>query len=216
MRLRLLLIAASCLLAAALLWLQSPFDAGEFDFGNYRLREGTIHVRPFPILVTPDQTFPLVARGKHGVLSPHDGSRVSLAGAAIHRDGITMLEVLEGSERFIGPGQNGQISVDRGHASLSGEIVDSKCFLGVMKPGRGRVHRECAYRCISGGIPPLFTVVDERGDRKHFWLTAAGGASVDKRTILPLVGRSVRLEGQLFDRNGLRYLEVDFTRTGRE
>jgi hypothetical protein len=28
--------------------------------------------------------------------------------------------------------------------TLTGEIVDSKCYLGVMNPGQGKVHRDCA------------------------------------------------------------------------
>ena len=40
--------------------------------------------------------------------------------------------------------------------TLIGEIVDSKRYLGVMNPGNGKVHRDCAVRCLSGGIPPIF------------------------------------------------------------
>ena len=46
---------------------------------------------------------------------------------------------------------------------LTGEIVDSKCYFGVMNPGNGKVHRDCAVRCISGGIPPAFLVRDANG-----------------------------------------------------
>jgi hypothetical protein len=50
-----------------------------------------------------------------------------------------------------------------GPVQWTGEIVDSKCFFGVMNPGNGKVHRDCAARCISGGIPPAFLVRDSRG-----------------------------------------------------
>jgi hypothetical protein len=36
---------------------------------------------------------------------------------------------------------------DRGPVELTGEIVDSKCFLGVMVPGSGKTHKECASLC---------------------------------------------------------------------
>ena len=34
-----------------------------------------------------------------------------------------------------------------------------------MNPGNGKVHRDCAARCISGGIPPAFLVRDAEGSR---------------------------------------------------
>jgi len=33
----------------------------------------------------------------------------------------------------------------------------------MMNPGNGKVHRDCAVRCISGGIPPAFLVRDANG-----------------------------------------------------
>jgi hypothetical protein len=51
-----------------------------------------------------------------------------------------------------------------GAVQWTGEIVDSKCYLGVMNPGNGKVHRDCAARCISGGIPPAFLVRDASGN----------------------------------------------------
>ena len=33
-------------------------------------------------------------------------------------------------------------AVDFGEVTLAGEIVDSKCYLGVMNPGNGKVHRD--------------------------------------------------------------------------
>ena len=35
-----------------------------------------------------------------------------------------------------------------GPVELTGEIADSKCWLGVMNPGEGTVHRDCARRCL--------------------------------------------------------------------
>lgn len=36
----------------------------------------------------------------------------------------------------------------------SGELVDTKCYFGVMRPATGKVHRACAVRCLDGGVPP--------------------------------------------------------------
>ena len=64
-----------------------------------------------------------------------------------------MLEMTEGSLQVIGDGAGGNPSYQPlGAVTLTGEIVDSKCFLGVMNPGNLKPHKACAIRCISGGI----------------------------------------------------------------
>jgi hypothetical protein len=50
--------------------------------------------------------------------------------------------------------------------NLRGEIVDTKCYLGVMTPGEDKVHRGCAVRCISRGVPPAFLVRDASADSR--------------------------------------------------
>jgi hypothetical protein len=52
---------------------------------------------------------------------------------------------------------------DLGAFTLVGEIVDSKCYLGIMNPGETNPHRECAALCIRGGIPPLIIAHDADG-----------------------------------------------------
>ena len=50
-----------------------------------------------------------------------------------------------------------------GMVNLKGELVDTKCYFGVMRPGEGKVHRGCAARCLSGGVPPGLLVRDTDG-----------------------------------------------------
>ncbi len=64
--------------------------------------------------------------------------------------------------------------MDLGAVTLTGEIVDTKCHLGVMNPGEGKVHRDCAVRCISGGAPPV-SGADQEGDTRLLLLTGADG-----------------------------------------
>ncbi len=81
-----------------------------------------------------------------------------------------------------------------GRVTLRGEIVDSKCHLGVMTPGERRTHRACAQLCIRGGIPPLFWVENERGDVQRLLLVGANGEAVNER-VLELVGLPLEIEG---------------------
>src|SRR5262249_34230834 len=84
-------------------------------------------------------------------------------GERVFRGQDHMIELQPGTLRAVGPGEPAAPAVDLGEAQLTGEIVDSKCYFGVMNPGNGKVHRDCAVRCISGGIPPAFLVRDANG-----------------------------------------------------
>ena len=88
------------------------------------------------------------------------------------------------------------LTVDLGEHTLRGEIVDIKCYLGVMKPAHGKPHRSCAARCISGGIPPALVVKDRDGDTNHLLLVSADGRTVN-REVLPLVAEPVEITGRV-------------------
>jgi hypothetical protein len=89
--------------------------------------------------------------------------------------------------------------------TLSGEIVDSKCYLGVMKPGRDKPHRACASLCIRGGVPPILVVEDARGDRDHYFLIDADGEPIGGE-LLDLVAEPVRVSGRVYRLGDLRFL----------
>jgi hypothetical protein len=76
-----------------------------------------------------------------------------------------------------------------GEVTLTGEIVDSKCYLGVMNPGRTKVHRDCAARCISGGIPPAFVTAD------GFYLLVGGDGRSVRHEVLDWVGETIEVTG---------------------
>jgi hypothetical protein len=97
---------------------------------------------------------------------------------------------------------------DLGRFTLTGEIVDAKCWLGVMNPGEGKTHLDCAVRCVSGGLPPMLVVRDSAGTERHLLLTDASGAPVG-RSILPLVGRPVSVTGTVVREGELLFLRTD-------
>jgi hypothetical protein len=76
-----------------------------------------------------------------------------------------------------------------GELTLTGEIVDSKCYLGVMNPGHTKVHRDCAARCISGGIPPILVT---SGDA--YLLTGRDGRKLNQE-VRDLVGETIQVQG---------------------
>ncbi|MCY3968357.1 MAG: hypothetical protein OXG74_00350 [Acidobacteria bacterium] len=82
------------------------------------------------------------------------------------------------------------------YATYVGEIVDTKCYLGAMKPGRGKPHRDCASLCIRGGIPAALLVRTEKGERALLHLMNALGNPVGPE-VLEWVGEPVEITGIL-------------------
>jgi len=93
---------------------------------------------------------------------------------------------------------------------LIGEIVDTKCYLGAMKPGRGKPHRDCASLCIRGGIPAALLVRTENGER-HLVHLVSFGRPVG-REVLDFVGQPIEVTGLLRRKDGRLFLDAYFLR----
>ena len=206
------LTALAIVAALVLAWATGPFDHASFEFATLREFQGTVEAQPVPVLIaTSGERFPLVLPGKHGAaaaVAPFAGDGVTLRAKRIARGGTTMLEIDPASiaRGAFEPAASG--SSDGGVTTWTGEIVDSKCFLGVMNPGRLEVHRACALRCISGGIPPMLFAHDANGQEVRLILVDRDGKPAGER-VLPFVGRPVTVKGRLEHRARLDYLYVD-------
>jgi nitrite reductase/ring-hydroxylating ferredoxin subunit/DMSO/TMAO reductase YedYZ heme-binding membrane subunit len=221
-----LVIAA--VLAVALALTQDRADPGVFEYGHLRALRGQLRELPYPSLVVPGAgltdrdaayiRYLLVAEGKHGaqtLTAGHDGAWVELTGTRIAREGQEMLELApDGLRETPPPGPSGRMGipiplpVSLGVETLTGEIVDSKCWLGVMKPATRGVHRGCATRCLSGGIPPLLLVRDPGGaTTAQLLLVGADGRAAHER-FKALVGRDVELTGEVIREGDLLVMRV--------
>jgi hypothetical protein len=172
-----------------------------FEFGQSQDFAGIIQTKPYPTLLVKNgdslAQYLLVAEGKHGAdVIGFDGKTVKLQGTRIYRDGLTMIEVVAGSLQAVGDATANIPTSDLGQFTLIGEIVDSKCYLGVMNPGETKVHRECAVRCISGGIPPMLIARDAAGSKVAVQLVSASGAPVNS-DVLDIVAEPVEITGQV-------------------
>lgn len=206
-----LAILGSMLVAAVLAASQPRFAKAFFEYGNTRTIDGWLQAEPYPTLVvrrpgTADSwsRYLLTSFGKFGApeeLAAWAGRKVRLTGTLVFRDDQTMLE-LSGdapAELAADPDEIPPSSLptaDLGRRVLSGEIVDSKCFLGVMKPGHLETHRACAVRCISGGVPPILLVRDERGSPTYYLLADAEGRPVGRR-LLDRIAEPVEVSGRV-------------------
>lgn len=217
------LVALSALAGFAIGSSQKAVPAARWNTAATTTLEGILTVSPYPVLHRADPDNPqalistlLVLQGKHAadeIAARHDGKPVSVSGFAIERGGWSMLEIT-GAEaiavRADATGDSASSLRQRealGEVSLKGEIVDSKCFLGVMKPGAGPVHRACAEMCLLGRLPPLLAVEDDAGRQYGYLLVGADGGSAS----LPLAGRTadaVEISGQLYRHGDLLYLQM--------
>ena len=97
---------------------------------------------------------------------------------------------------------------DNGPVELTGEIVDAKCFLGVMVPGSGKTHKECASLCLRGGIPPALYVQDRAGHSSLLLLTGPTGEPIGSPA-LQTAGEAISLTGSIQRQGGWLVLRTD-------
>ena len=179
-------------------------EGGTFEFGHPGTFSGTIIESPVPAL-RPDggmnsaTSWPLlVAPGRHGAAGAMRGlagRHVTLIGTRIARGAQTMIEI-DPASIVAGPmAETIRISYpEAAPVRLRGEVVDSKCFLGVMVPGAGKTHKECAGLCLRGGIPPALFVQDRSGASRLLLVTGPGGE--------PLTAQAVMIAGEAIDLTG--------------
>jgi len=200
---------------------QRTFAPSVFEYGKVGTFEGTLEATPYPMLIVvgPGSTEPkasrflLVAEGKHGAdsqVAAFAGKNVRLRGTKIYRDNQTMIEVITGSISALGDSKEPRPTTQElGSFELTGEIVDSKCYLGVMNPANGKVHRDCSVRCISGGIPPIFATNDFNGSPAILLLTGLDQQPLPKESFLKLVAQPVRIRGKVVTTSETLYLRTE-------
>jgi len=217
----LLLIAV--IVAAGFAVVQRTFAPSFFEFGKVRSFEGFLETKPYPTLLvrrpgtangqSPYSRYLLVATGKHGAdsqVAAFAGKHIQLRGSLIYRGGQTMVELVTGSIIAL-PDAEAPIeqTTSLGAQELTGEIVDSKCNFGVMNPGEGKVHRDCAVRCLSGGIPPAFVTQNLMGAPAVLLLVGPGQEPLKKEVFLKYVAQPVRFRGAVLKTGDTLLFAVD-------
>lgn len=218
---RLLVPAAMAMLATiGWLWARSQASPGRGVWENDRLIQlrGVLIARPYPMLLTTredggQELVLLVERGKRGPrhAEAQFGRSVAASGSLLVRDGRRMLELQTGDNALAPAASTGEPFVpprkSMGPVTLRGEIIDAKCFLGAMKPGEGKTHKECATLCIRGGIPPLFITHDGAGRAVYCVLEAPDGGPAGPE-IQPFIADPVEISGEWSTWAGMNFLSV--------
>jgi len=211
--------------ALALAACQRTIGVSMFEWGTVKSFSGILKTEPYPHLLVPRpgaageqkefSTYYLVAPFKHGLdreqISALENKTVSLKGTLIYRGNQTMVEAIPESIKIADrqlPPLTGIETVSLGRQTFVGEIVDSKCYLGVMNPGQLLAHRDCAILCISGGIPPILFVRQKIGPPIYLLLTAADNQPVNQQ-VLDLVAEPVQITGEVERQGDLLILRAD-------
>lgn len=230
MRQVIILILLGVMLAAISITVrQESIGAALFEWGKYRNFQGIFKSTPHPHLLVkrpgnigvkePYSYYSLVAPFKWGlsqeILGIFDGQYVSLEGSLLYRKDQTMIEVIPESIKSLGTSErsptfiNNEVDViTMGEFTLTGEIVDSKCYFGMMNPGISKVHRACAVRCISGGIPPVLHVLNSNNNSLYFFLVGEKGETINKK-ILENVAVTVEVVGNVVRQGDMLVLQTD-------
>ncbi len=204
-----LLFISTVVVMALIALAQKPLNEGSFAFGTTTSYEGIVYTTPISYLGGEGESYLLVNEFKFGppdVVRESVGKKVifdgtlvqgiapPLPGDSVERKGVSMIEMNtpDSFQVIDDDSDEPRMNVYRFSGfepkTLKGEIVDTKCYLGVMKPGMGKVHRGCAVRCLSGGIPPGLRVIEDHGEfgqREKVYLLA------------PMPGESLDLDPQL-------------------
>ena len=204
---------------------EKGFVDSYFDYGNLTEVTGQLAMEPLPALLTQvnggTQTIPLVGFGKFGAapvlakieqrltgnLSDYE---VTIRGTYFEYQDKRWMELTEGAQSLVDftPAKPPvrQI-INQGRVTLAGEIVDPKCFFGVMNPATKAVHRSCARRCISGGIVPVLAI-RENGRFADYYLLDDPKSNDPFADILPYVGLPVSISGEVTQYDDWKVLSI--------
>ncbi|MEL6566944.1 MAG: hypothetical protein AAFQ22_00900 [Pseudomonadota bacterium] len=203
------LMAGTAATAGTVAALQEPAGPGDWAMGDIREWRGIATSEPYAMLRTLDldgtpRTALLGCQGKCGVaarIGALAGKPVIVKGSLIQRGRHAMIAVADGMD-WIAEDPAGSIGdlafptpTPLTQVSLEGEVLDSKCWFGAMRPSEGKVHKSCASLCIRGGIPPAFYVKDRADQAALMIMTDAGAAH--GQDLLEFVADPVSISGNV-------------------
>ena len=207
--------------------LQKKFSSSNFEFGKLTEVTGIYYKNPVPVLKVFDKnnlaiTVPLVGYGKHGAETAimelekekgisFNGKELTLKGTLFYGDGKTFLQVDTNDKPILNIGAESNIQPTQkelGTQTIRGEIIDPKCYFGAMKPGEGKVHRDCAIRCILGGIPPILHVQNVKGESNYYLIVSADGETM-KEAVQAFVAEPISIEARVVQQDDWIILYTD-------
>jgi hypothetical protein len=90
---------------------------------------------------------------------------------------------------------------------VTGEVIDSWCYLTEIMYPEGTAHHQCALWCAAGGIP--VGILGDDGTVYMVLKTGDDTTSVANPAVLEIQSHRVKVDGALYKRDGINYLVVD-------
>ncbi len=191
---------------------QSAPGPGVWDQGLILDVDGYVVADPYPLIRTTAfggvKTVLLSSMTKCGVrdrLERLDGTFARIRGSLMQRGPHSMLAVVDDGD-WLTPTQGAAASAELsnpqvrslGRATLRGEILDTKCWYGAMRPADGKVHKACASLCIRFGLPPaMFAKAADGEGRALVMTTPDGGFVTPTEVFLAHVADPVEVDGEI-------------------
>ena len=227
------LLPVVMVLAALLALSQKKFGKGNFEFGTLTEIKGVYFDKPVPNIVMMNgkdiwgneniMTVPLIGYGKHGAEeaiadiekeknTSFNGKELTIKGTLLYNDGKLLVQIDKNDNPITKISSLASSFItekkDLGSLEVKGEIIDPKCFFGVMKPGEGKPHKDCAIRCILGGMPPMLLVRNEKNEANYYLIVGANGERMND-AVKDFVAEPVALHAKAIQYNDWVVLFVD-------
>lgn len=90
---------------------------------------------------------------------------------------------------------------------ITGEVIDSWCYLSEIMYAEGTAHYQCALWCAAGGIP-----VGILGDDGKVYIVLKLGddtTNVASQAVIDIQTRKITVDADLIERDGMNYLLID-------
>ena len=183
---------------------QDRFAQTNFEYGQYTQLKGIVSLKPVPRLIVnfgKSGVIPLFQNIEKTTGKPITDLEFTLNGTLIYGEGKVVFELTDQQASILDYTPLNQSyyqprTKELGEQSVYGEIIDPKCYFGVMKPGFGKVHRSCAIRCIAGGITPVMLTTNKNGDNQFILLTPNNNLK-DVHHFPNLAGKKLTIRGHL-------------------
>ena len=225
---RFVFVAVGIIILAALVFsiAQKPFKNSTFELTSATKITGTFHENPYPMLrvqiaENEFKNILLLGFGKSSAnpfletlrneIEDLNGKTLNIEGNLIYYNGKTLIQITSDEKVTLSKENPSNITPQKTSISemnLQGEIIDPKCYFGVMKPGKGKIHRSCAVRCISGGIPPVLATTDNNNISQYYLLTDLNGNPINQ-AVLPFIGKPSEITGVVVKMEDWYLLKID-------
>ncbi len=90
-----------------------------------------------------------------------------------------------------------------GDQTLTGEVIDTFCYLSHGNEGRGKDHIGCARKCIESGLPVAIKVGDQ------LYLATMADHTAANTTLAPFAGEQVTVHGNVMEKDGQHLIAIE-------